>query len=85
MKATPPRIARWNEAFRETPNLALVSLFQGDPVRWEDPKPEFGRWAKAIGHAYAQPDESDSVTRSIPLEMRAGRDRRWPWPWRPSG
>jgi signal transduction histidine kinase len=65
------------EAFRETPNLALVSLFQGDPVRWEDPKPEFGRWAKAIGHAYAQPDESDSVTRSIPLEMRAARDRRW--------
>ena len=65
------------EAFRETPNLALVSLFQGDPVRWEDPKPEFARSARAIGHAYAQPDENDSVTRSIPLEMRAGRDRRW--------
>ena len=65
------------EAFRETPDLALASLFQGDPVRWEDPKPEFARSARAIGHAYAQPDENDSVTRSIPLEMRAGRDRRW--------
>jgi hypothetical protein len=48
-----------------------------DPVRWEDPKPEFARCAAAIGHVHAEPDDNDSVTRSISLEKYVGRDRRW--------
>ena len=65
------------DAFCASSNLVLVSLFQGEPVRWEDPAPAFRRCATEVGHAYAQPDEGDSVTRSIPLAMVAGRDRRW--------
>jgi hypothetical protein len=48
-----------------------------DPVRWEDPKPEFARCAAAIGHVHAEPDDNDSITRSISLEKIAGHDRRW--------
>ena len=68
------------EAFCATPNLVLSSLLMDDPVRgvrWEDPKPEFARCAAAIGHVHAEPDDNDSVTRSISLEKYAGYDRRW--------
>jgi signal transduction histidine kinase len=65
------------EAFCDTPRLVLSSLLMDDPVRWEDPKPEFARCAAAIGHVHAEPDDNDSVTRSISLEKYIGRDRRW--------
>lgn len=64
-------------ALCDTPNLVLSSVFMDSPVVWEDPRPEFARCAAAIGHVYAEPDEHDSVTRSIPLVKRAGRDQRW--------
>ena len=31
----------------------------------------------ALGHVHAEPDERDSVGRSLPLEKAANRDRRW--------
>jgi signal transduction histidine kinase len=68
------------QAFCATPRLVLSSLLMDDPVRgvrWEDPKPEFARCAAAIGHVHAEPDDNDSVTRSISLEKYVGRDRRW--------
>jgi signal transduction histidine kinase len=65
------------QAFCETPHLVLSSLLMDDPVRWEDPKPEFAKCAAAIGHVHAEPDDNDSVTRSISLEKFIGRDRRW--------
>lgn len=65
------------QAFCATPRLALSSLLMDDPVRWEDPKAEFARCAAAIGHVHAEPDDNDSVTRSISLEKYIGRDRRW--------
>ncbi len=64
-------------AFCATPNLVLASLVMGNPLRWDDPNPRFLRCAAAVGHVHAQPDENDSVTRSIPLLEFAGRDRRW--------
>jgi signal transduction histidine kinase len=64
-------------AFCQTPHLVLSALLMDDPVRWEDPKPEFARCAAAIGHVHAEPDDNDSITRSISLEKIAGRDRRW--------
>ena len=61
-------------AFRATPNLVLASELLNDG--WEDPLPEFARSAAALGHVYVKPDD-DGITRSIPLEKRFGRDRRW--------
>jgi signal transduction histidine kinase len=65
------------QAFCATPHLVLSSLLMDDPVRWEDPKPEFAHCAAAIGHVHAEPDDNDSVTRSISLEKYIGHDRRW--------
>jgi signal transduction histidine kinase len=67
------------QAFCAMPRLVLSSLLMDDParVRWEDPKPEFARCAAAIGHVHAEPDDNDSITRSISLEKYVGRVRRW--------
>jgi signal transduction histidine kinase len=62
------------DAFRRTPNLVLATELLENG--WEDPRPEFARWAAALGHVHAQPD-SDNVTRAILLEKRFGRVRRW--------
>ncbi len=64
-------------AFCQTPNLVLSALLMDKPVQWEDPKPEFKRCAAKIGHVHAEPDDYDSITRSISLEKIAGHDRRW--------
>jgi signal transduction histidine kinase len=65
------------EVFRATPNLVLSSELMDDPPRWEQIRPEFAHSAAAVGHVYAQPDDKDAVTRTIPLEKRAGHDQRW--------
>jgi signal transduction histidine kinase len=62
------------DAFRRTPNLVLGAELLEDG--WEDPRPEFARWAAAIGHVHAQPD-ADNVTRAILLEKHSGRVRHW--------
>ena len=59
------------------PNLVLASELIDGGRQWEDPLPEFQRAAAAVGHAHAQPDDNDAVTRAIPLEKRAGNVRRW--------
>jgi signal transduction histidine kinase len=65
------------KALCQTPNLVLSALLMDDPVRWEDPKPQFAVCAAAIGHVHAEPDDNDSITRSISLEKYIGEDRRW--------
>jgi signal transduction histidine kinase len=65
------------KAFCQTPNLVLSALLMDKPVQWEDPKPEFKHCAAKIGHVHAEPDDYDSITRSISLEKIAGHDRRW--------
>jgi signal transduction histidine kinase len=62
------------DAFRVAPNVVLSS--QLTDAGWEDPRPEFARWAAAVGHVHAEPD-ADNVTRAIPLEKRFDRVRRW--------
>ena len=74
---TPADDLALQQAFCATPHLVLSSLLMDDPVRWEDPKPEFAKCAAAIGHVHAEPDDNDSITRSISLEKYIGRDRRW--------
>ena len=41
------------KAFCQTPNLVLSALLMDDPVRWEDPKPQFAGCAAAVGHVHA--------------------------------
>ena len=76
-RGDPTEDSELADALCRTPNLVLSSLLMDNPVRWEDPKPEFARCAAKIGHVHAEPDENDSITRSIPLIKRAGRDQRW--------
>jgi signal transduction histidine kinase len=65
------------DAFRATPRLVLSSMLLDDPPGWQDPRPEFARWAGALGHVYAKPDDEDSVARVIPLDRHVGREQRW--------
>jgi len=71
----PIQDADLERAFRCVPNLVLACELV--PGGWEDPLPRFRRWAAAVGHVHADPDRFDNVTRRIPLEKAAGRDRRW--------
>jgi signal transduction histidine kinase len=69
--------ARLEEALHATPNLVLACQLLPDGAAWEDPLPRFRAQAAALGHVHAEPDELDSVGRSLPLEEAAGHDRRW--------
>ena len=67
--------ARLEEAFRNTHNLILATELS-DGV-WEDPQPRFRTSAAALGHALADQQSRDGVTRQIPLEAAGNRERRW--------
>ena len=69
-----PDDAALERALAETPNLILASDILPGENRWEDPAPRFRKHAKAIGHVHAAPDP---VSRKLPLEIIAARDRRW--------
>ncbi|MCS6951519.1 MAG: CHASE2 domain-containing protein [Bryobacterales bacterium] len=73
----PEADARLAAALSRTPQLVLASEMLPDGRDWQDPLPEFARWAAAVGHVHAAPDELDGVNRKIPLEKAAGRQRRW--------
>lgn len=62
------------DALRKTSNLILPSDSLPGTASWEDPAPLFRRAARALGHIHAAPDP---VSRVLPLELTAGRDRRW--------
>src|SRR5580692_855384 len=75
---TDPAIdARLEDALHATRNLVLACQLMPDGAKWEDPLPRFRAQAAALGHVHAEPDELDSVGRSLPLEEAANRDRRW--------
>jgi CHASE2 domain-containing sensor protein len=76
----PAETQELSDALREAPNLVLSCELIDDPLRWEDPRPELSRWAVALGHVHAQPDDRDQVMRAIPLEKR-GRTLTWPLRW----
>jgi len=68
---------RLEAAMEHTPNLVLASEMLPDSSGWQDPLPRFRKWAAAVGHVHAALDEADGVTRQLPLEKAAGRQRRW--------
>lgn len=68
--------ARLEAALAKAPNLVLACDLV--PAGWQDPIARFRRHASALGHAHADPDSFDMVTRRIPLMKVAGQsNRRW--------
>ncbi|MEP6715556.1 MAG: CHASE2 domain-containing protein, partial [Terriglobia bacterium] len=63
-------------AFAATPRLVLACYLLGDKT-WEVPIERFRRHAFALGHVHADFDKYDAVSRDIPLEVAAGRERHW--------
>jgi CHASE2 domain-containing sensor protein len=49
------------DAMRTTPNLVLASDLLNDA--WDEPLPEFAKYAAALGHVHAAPDNDDEITR----------------------
>ena len=66
--------ARLEAAMRTTRNLALSCDLV--PGGWEDPVPRFRSTAAALGHIHAELP-LDGVSRLMPLEETAAKDRRW--------
>jgi signal transduction histidine kinase len=64
-------------AFARSHNLILSSDMQPDGTQWEDPIPRFFKYAAAVGEVHADLDKFDAVSRDLPLEKVAGKDRRW--------
>lgn len=64
-------------AFAQIRNLVLSADMQPDGSQWEDPIPRFRKYAAGVGEVHADLDKFDAVSRDIPLEKVAGRDRRW--------
>ncbi len=77
-KTDPAIDAKLAEAMGATRNLVLACQLLPDRSGWEDPLPVFAAHAAALGHVHVeQPDQLDSVGRSLPLEEYTGRVRRW--------
>ncbi len=68
---------RLEAAFARTHNLVLSSDMQPDGSQWEEPIPRFRKYAAGVGEVHADLDKFDAVSRDLPLEKIAGRDRRW--------
>ncbi len=64
-------------AFRKTKNLVLPCDLLPDEKGWDDPIPRFRKLAVAVGQVHAGLDSLDAISRQLPLELAAGRDRRW--------
>ena len=69
--------AALEHAFSDTKNLVLACDMKPDGSGWEEPIERFRKHAVAVGHVHADLDKYDAVSRSLPLEKAAGRDRRW--------
>ncbi len=73
----PAEDERLAKVLSTVPNLVLDCDMMPDGRSWEEPYPPFRKSAAAVGHAHAYPDRLDAVSREIPLELIAGRQRRW--------
>lgn len=72
----PVEDARLERAMKGTHNLVLSSELD---LRggWEDPLPRFRSTAAALGHIHAEDLPLDGVSRMLPIEKKAQRQRRW--------
>lgn len=73
-KGDPLEDEELRSALSRTRNLVLASDVIAGTQTWEEPEPSFKATAAAVGHVHAAPDP---VCRRLPLEVIAGRDRRW--------
>lgn len=71
----PREDERLEKALQSTPNVILATDFSNDA--WEDPSPQFRKWAVAVGTTLADEKSPDGVTRQIPLEEAEKRERHW--------
>jgi signal transduction histidine kinase len=71
----PAEDARLERAMRGIKNLVLVAHLSNG--RWEKPLPRFLATGAGMGHDKADEESKDGVTRRIPLEQLAGRERNW--------
>lgn len=71
-----PADDRLERALRNAGRVVLSSdlLASGG---WDEPLPRFRALAAGIGQVHAELDRYDAVSRELPLEKVAGRDRRW--------
>lgn len=68
--------SRLEAAFQTTPHLVLACYLLSDKT-WEMPIERFRQHAFGLGHVHADFDKYDAVSRDIPLEVAAGRQRHW--------
>ncbi len=74
-RGDPTEDGRLLRAMQATKNLVLATHLENG--RWENPLDGFRRAATALGHDRADERSRDGVTRQIPLEERAARERHW--------
>jgi signal transduction histidine kinase len=72
----PAEDALLASALAKIPKLVLACEVIGEGA-WEDPIGEFRRYADALGHVHGEPGPLDGVSRRVPLEQVAARERRW--------
>jgi signal transduction histidine kinase len=71
----PAEDARLDNAMRGIQNLVLVAHLENG--HWEEPLARFLKAGAGQGHDKSDEDSKDGVTRKIPLEQRAARERNW--------
>ena len=74
-RGDPSEDARLERALAQTPNVILCTVLENGT--WENPQPAFGKHAVAVGHAFADQQSKDGVTRRISLEWAENRERHW--------
>jgi signal transduction histidine kinase len=68
---------RLEEAMRRTRCLVLAAEMSPGGKDWQDPLPRFRKWAAAVGHVHAAPDEYNGIVQQVPLEKAIGQRRYW--------
>ena len=63
------------DAMRTTPNLVLATDLSNDA--WDEPLPQFVKYAAALGHVHAAPDNDDEITRGVWLQKTSGNKGKW--------
>jgi signal transduction histidine kinase len=65
------------EAFSRTHNLILSADLLPDGSGWEEPIARFRKYAVEVGQVHVALDTYDAISRELPLEKIAGRQRLW--------
>ena len=74
-RGDPAEDQRLEGALAQTRNLVLCTVLENGV--WENPLSAFSKHAVAVGHAFADQQSKDGVTRRISLEWAESRERHW--------